>query len=456
MGTIIREITGSAPPFNSVKDEIADVGGVELEFLFEGTATEYHVAAGADYSQDGEWDAEPSRRATFRSRMLVLRPGDPTAFNGTVVVTWNNVSMGQDRFNRTRQAPPLIEDGFALVGVTTQMVGLVGRARQNLPGPGYRNTAEFGLVEHDPERYGILEHPGDGFSYDIFTQAGELLGENRSGRIDPLDGLDVRHLVASGGSQAGSRMATYRNAVHPLTSVYDAYLIAVYGGCPCVLDPATAPEHIREIPANPVQLLPWRTYRLRDDLQVPTIVLQSELEAELCYPNNQPDTESLRFWEFAGSAHRGLWPPEWMESTEWMEGANQVSFWPAYRAALHALQRWLEGGAPPPHQPRLEKAGNPPVLPRDEHGNAIGGIRLPDVEAPLGTHIGESPSEGYVQLNGTSTPFPPEKVRALYTDRDAWFAKYRAAVDQLVATQVFLPDDAEQVLQRAATMEFST
>ena len=95
------------------------------------------------------------------------------------------------------------------------------------------------------------------------------------------------------------------------------------------------------------------------------------------------------------------------------------------------------------HQPRLAREGEPPELPRDEHGNATGGIRLPDLEAPLGTHVGQSPRDGFVQLMGTSTPFPPEKVRALYPDQAAWFARYRAATEHLVETGVFLPDDAE-------------
>ena len=131
----------------------------------------------------------------------------------------------------------------------------------------------------------------------------------------------------------------------------------------------------------------------------------------------------------------------------------QVSFAPASRAVLHALQRWLNGGAPPAHQPRLTREGDPPELPRDEHGNATGGIRLPDLEAPLGTHVGESPRDGFVQLMGTSTPFEAEKVRALYPDHATWFAAYRAATERLVETGVFLPDDAEAAVARASTLE---
>ena len=96
------------------------------------------------------------------------------------------------------------------------------------------------------------------------------------------------------------------------------------------------------------------------------------------------------------------------------------------------------------------------TLLRDEHGNAIGGIRWPDLEAPLGTHVGESPEGGLTELMGVSTPFAPEKVRALYPDHDAWFAQYKAATERLVQAQVVLPDDAEKMLARAAATELPT
>ena len=132
-----------------------------------------------------------------------------------------------------------------------------------------------------------------------------------------------------------------------------------------------------------------------------------------------------------------------------MPAGNRVSFAPAGRAAYHALRRWLDGGAPPPHQQRLLKAGDPARLPRDEHGNAIGGIRWPDLEAPLGTHTAEHFGDGLNMLIGNSTAFPPEKVKALYPDHGTWFAKYKAAVDGLVAAEVVLPDDAAEMRARA-------
>ena len=34
---------------------------------------------------------------------------------------------------------------------------------------------DMSLKSRDPERYTALRHPGDAFSYDIFTQAGRLV-----------------------------------------------------------------------------------------------------------------------------------------------------------------------------------------------------------------------------------------------------------------------------------------
>ena len=51
----------------------------------------------------------------------------------------------------------------------------------------------------DPERYGTLDHPGDDFSFDIYTQAARAVGPAT------LGGLAPEKLVASGGSQSAMR-----------------------------------------------------------------------------------------------------------------------------------------------------------------------------------------------------------------------------------------------------------
>ncbi len=441
MATITR-VAGT--PMGSVADAAAAVGGIEEEYFLEGTATMYALAGSVDeYPTDGRWPAEETeQQASFRTRMVVVRPRDAATFNGTVVVLWNNVSGGESFIQGNRVAELLL-DGFAVVGVAAQVVGVEGR--DGMPS----------LKTGDPERYGDLHHPGDDYCYDIYTQAGQLLAPNRPRESDPLDGLDVRHLVAMGVSQSAARLASYVNGVQPLTARYDAFLIVVFPNSPCALNAASAPAEVREAgPGNLPELLPWHEHLIRDDLDVPVIVLNSEWESAECYPNHQDDTELVRWWEVTGTGHIGTATPEEMEIAAAMGFAGStVSFAPTVRATLHALRRWLDGGAPPPHQPRFQREGDTRVLARDEHGNALGGIRWPDLEAPLGTHVGENLTDNIANVGGSSTPFPPEKVKALYPDHAAWFAKYQAAVEQLVKSEVVLPDDADAMIERAKTFE---
>jgi hypothetical protein len=439
MAVIVGNVEGE--PTNSVAEEIEKAGGTEKEYFFEGTATGYRLADQAtEYPTDGRWRGEPAGEQPFRSRMVVLSPADRTQFNGTVIVEWNNVSSGEN-FILSHSAPQLIKDGFAVVGVSAQFVGVEGL-------PDAPQLGATALKSANPERYASLHHPSDDYSYDIFHQAGQLLGPGRPHDPDPLAGLEVRHLIAMGASQSSARLAGYLNGIHAVTSVYDAFLLVVYPNTPTALNAASAPTDLPQtFGPNQFHLLEWYKHLLRDDLDVPIIVLNSESEASECHPNSQPDTELLRWWEIAGTSHTGMASTDILET---MGVGTSVSFGPAVRAALHALARWLDSSEPPQHQPRLLKHGTPPRFRRDEHGNAIDGIQLPDVAAPLATHAAERiEGDGSNLLRGSSIPFTAEQVRALYPDHATWFATYKAAVEHLTQTGVVLPDDGEAMVAQA-------
>ncbi len=437
--TTITNVAGA--PMGSVAAAIEAAGGVEEEFFIAGNATTYALAGGlTEYPTDGRWLAEPTdRHAEFRTRMIVVRPDDPATFNGTVLVNWNNVSAGES-FVQPDRAAQLVGDGFVLVGVSAQAVGVEGRGG-GLPA----------LKTGDPSRYGDLHHPGDDFSYDIFTQAGQLVSANRNSAVDPLDGLDVQHVLAMGGSQSAARLATYINGIQPLTNAFDAFFLVVFPNAPCSLTKASAPVEVPQAGrGNMAEMLRWYEHTVRDDLDIPVIVLNSEWEAAQCYPNHQDDTEFVRWWEVAGAGHVGsATPDEIGVAAAFGFVTSTVSFAPALRAAVHALRDWLDGGGPPPRQPRLLREAGSRALRRDEHANALGGIRWPDLEAPLATHVGENLTDDISLVGGTSTPFQPDKVRALYPDHATWLAKYEAAVNQLVATKVVVPDDASKLIDGA-------
>ncbi len=66
------------------------------------------------------------------------------------------------------------------------------------------------LKESDPGRYGALHHPGDAFSFDIFSQAARAV---RDGGV--LGPLPVECLLATGQSQSAIHLVSYVNAVAP-------------------------------------------------------------------------------------------------------------------------------------------------------------------------------------------------------------------------------------------------
>ncbi len=68
--------------------------------------------------------------------------------------------------------------------MSAQLVGLEGFPPDN---PLFTGVAP---KMWDPARYGTLVHPGDSYSYDIFSQAGQALPT--PGAVDPLGGLDAR------------------------------------------------------------------------------------------------------------------------------------------------------------------------------------------------------------------------------------------------------------------------
>jgi hypothetical protein len=421
-------IEGARPPWGTPHTDLAARGYVVEEYQLEGTAWSYELAPGTKPSVDGRWSAEESQEASYRTRILVVRPDRPERFNGTVVVNWQNVSAG---FESGAPSGGEIYEGYAWVGVTAQEVGLYG-----FPMGMERLTVGGGrpLLDHDPERYGSLHHPGDQGAYDMFTQAGTAVGPGRSGETDPMGGLDVRRVVAAGGSQSAMRLATYHNAIHRRSGVFDGFLLAVWEG--------RAPRPEEGPVATGVRTA------LRDDQTTPLLVVNSEFEAPHLAAVRATDTDWIRIWEVAGTPHgvaRGTDP---RADGEW--AINRLSYAPVYEAALRALHVWLVDDVIAPAQPRITfDDGSPPAIRRDDFGNALGGIRLPELEAATMEYRGMSFGTGRPPLFGAARPFADDALRVLYPTRAAFVDRWRVAVDALVRSRAVRPEDAAEMKARA-------
>lgn len=418
-------------------------GYLEEEFLIAGDATTYRPVAGADWGRDGKWQAEAKGAMPFKTRFLVYRPADPKTFNGTVIVCWNNVTAGYELFHG--ESPELLEGGYVYVGASVQRAGVHG-----FP------TNPQGLAAWDPQRYGELSIPSDEGSYGVYVQVGRAVGphRDRSG-VDPLGGLDVKRVIAIGASQSAGRLATYMNAIHPLDPVFDGFMLQIYfgSGAPLEGDRILVPS---ERPAAPARM-PRTLIR---ELDVPAMIVNSELEAIACYRVRQPDTDRLVTWESAGTTHVSAqtqlvrnrkYEREFGVAPALPESMNRIALTPYYDAALHHLARWVAGGAPPPSQPSIEFSGEGPEVVRDEHGIAKGGIRLPQADAPVATNSSIPITQDFSgSLRGSNRPFGAAKLDALYGGEARYLARFEEAAQRAVRAGVMLPRDVAPALEEAA------
>lgn len=428
-------------PFAAAIEDLEAIGYAEEEFFLSGFAPRYRATG--PLGEDGRWPVEVAGHDAFRTRVLVQRPRDAAHFNGTVIVSWNNVTAG---FELLADFSSAFSEGFAFACVSAQSVGIDGAGDRPL-----------GLRAWDPERYGELSHPGDMYSYGIFTEAARAVGPARArGAGDPLGDLPVERLLALGASQSAARLCTYLNAVQPVEGVFDGFLLLVHFGSGTALEEddvfdATSP--------NPPPIFRTRT-RLRDDLGIPVMVVNSETETMAYFGSRQADTDTFRFWEVAGASHGprpqverraiklardGLATPPRSSGPP-----SEIAYAPVAGAAMAHLQRQMTGGPPPPRQTPIEMTDGPPVIVRDEHANARGGIRLPQIEVPIGHNTGVSPVPGLGGLGGHSEPFDAVTLAALYTDRADYLGRFAEAARAAVEAGVISRADADALVAEAA------
>jgi len=75
---------------------------------------------------------------------------------------------------------------------------------------------------------------------------------------------------------------------------------------------------------------------------------------------------------------------------------------------------------------------------------------MAELEAPIATYRGSVDGVDMLAgLTGSTAPFAPEKIRALYPTREAYVRAYREAVDRGVEAGCFLAESAHEMKERA-------
>jgi hypothetical protein len=194
------------------------------------------------------------------------------------------------------------------------------------------------------------------------------------------------------------------------------------------------------------------------------------------FSDRQPDSNRFRLWEVAGTAHADAYTvvvgftdlgdspaaAELVITTSPIPGVITcplpINSGPQHfvlNAAFNALHRWVRRGTLPPRAPRLEVTADPaPVIMRDAHGNALGGVRTPQLDAPIATLSGQGQTGSVLCiLFGTTAPFDTATLAALYPDHRAYVAAFTRATRRALRAGFILRPDAKLMEKAAAASD---
>jgi len=190
-----------------------------------------------------------------------------------------------------------------------------------------------------------------------------------------------------------------------------------------------------------------------------------------------PLPQNVRMYDITGAAHLNVR----QQNKACREPHGQLDWSAALRAQLIALDEWVRQGTAPPASllMPLEARPDPTALPAPSYlpqarillpklaadGNALGGLRLPDIEVPVATYGNLNSPLTHVacRLVGTYRPFAKTAAdrQALNDARPSlqerypggineYTSKVRMAVRKLVAERLLLEEDGVVIVHAAA------
>jgi len=477
-------------PHNSLRFEIISEGVVEIsdkqlskptikfdyieeEFFVAGTAEMFTSAT--PLSADGMWNVQKvsGSAAPYKMRILVKRPADPNKFNGTVVLEFGHPGYGGGAFGFVFMRDEIFDGGYAHV-----LVSPLSAAPAD-------TLADF--IPYDSTRYASIELPGQlvDYGYDMFTQAAKEIRNPSSMSVDPMGGLKVERIIATGHSYGAQFLTTYINAVQSLESAIDGFLPTDLSGA--------LPLNFSELVFAPFpifirpDLVDAKVTRLNAewslmDNAVPdmnNVPEQPFFGFEWGTLQRQPDSDSYRGYEYSGGAHVNrdflsrhgyLGYNSFADVLQFLaygncltEGNDGIASNQVHNAVLYQLKEWIKTGNPAPasaQMPVVEVAPGFVDFERDAVGNALGGIRPVAIDVPIARYDGRwqaDPSlsplplfDGSCNQAGVKVPLDQAKLDELYRNHDDYVSKVVRSAKDLKSTGFLRPYDEKKIKNAAA------
>jgi hypothetical protein len=344
----------------------------------------------------------------------------------------------------------------------------------------------------------------EGVGFAIVRDAADFLAReaaDNAGTANPLAGR-IRYLLASGKSQTGRFLKTFLlNGFNRVDGhrVFDGMHVFVSGAgllpimrsgtgpdssadaAPSFADPEFPGVHdgpltIGEIIAK-VQERGEAPPRM---LMINSTVDYLSIRASLGRTGGKgtadlPLPENVRMYDIAGAAHATV-----PSAPKCDLPPGRLDWTPVSRATLLHLQQWVAGNVEPPKtrlMPLQPAKDDPNVLrapknlpdaviqvpQRDADGNPLGGVRLPDIVAPVGSNgVQNEPHSFSCTLVGAFLPFAATReareatgdkrpsLAERYKDQDDYVNRIRAAARTAVSEGFLLPEDAAIIVNSVA------
>jgi len=447
---------------------------VEEELFISGTADLYNYANDPPLGPNDI--VEVGSAIPYRTRIIVRRPETSNKFNGSVVIEWWNSTADFDTAPAwDPSAEYFTREGYIYVGITNS-----NQALSYLTG----GCRLFGIL--DPTcgtRYATLSLPDDGLIWDIADQLSNLIKSGSSDSPIPTQ-YQVERIYHTGQSQQGGSMVTYASGFHG-SGLVDGYFVQanvfardINGGPDC------GSEGAPPYPGCTPQLQGGDVF-VRTDLPVPVVNALTETDVAILFGTSgrQPDAENFRYYEMAGTAHltvhddvelipAGLLGEDAIYLEDLCENEmNTIADGPVFGAYLYNamwdnLDRQVRWGSTPPAGRVLELEPSGAVA-RDELGNALGGVRLPAMDVPTGSHNpptnqGDPALPEFLQgigdlaclLSGSTTPFDEVTFFDVYKNRGQYISRVARSANALRMDGFLLSRDRQKIMATALATAF--
>ncbi len=468
--------TDTSFPFAPASDVcgFSECGYMEDEYFMHGSANVY--------SENDKGLEVIYKDAPYTTRILIRRPEAIEKFSGNVIIEILNATamMDIDRM-WVNSWKYFTRNGDIYVGITSK--GHVVDSLLKFDKERYQSICWNNPL---PDRqipdalasgpFPFLPQYESGLFWDMLTDLAKLL--RMKSDFNPIAKYGVNYLYLTGWSQSGSYLVRYLKSFsylpenckeHPL---FDGYLAA---GCGADIAPMNAYEPIKSdffrakgIPKGSVM-----------GAKEPYININTESENR--HTNwygdfDQPDYK-FRSYPIPGSSHDSYYNLiEYYNKQKGKERLVRFTFdgvdgeplnYPyefIFNAAFRNLYAWVRYGVSAPHAEKIKTE----VVDRehaeplgayirnctDAFGNAIGGIRTPAIDYPVGRYESFSKTkDGRINpMFGKVNPFPPEVLKGIYGDIDNYRRLVSKRTDEIIAEGFILAEDREECIEEVVKL----